>query len=215
MKNKRKAMLTTDNEVNANINPEQAEIQTVRYWDGNLEGHEKWTLEDIIRIHKTARKGLFPYSFGVTWPLGEIIFNKLLEAANDPKVPFETIEETVLLVLNTQMDIRNNALCSFRSRNGSTVQKVCDFFKAFVKHGEKDARYYDLIYTMLTHRLRENGSFSLGFQMNYGKGFNTEVLAKLPKAMQDRLQDETFYHDERDSDRRTCYHLLTGASIGM
>ena len=41
-------------------------------------------------------------------------------------------------------------------------QAVCDFFKEFVKRGSDDARYYELIYTMLTHRL--NGNFPLGFQ---------------------------------------------------
>ncbi len=193
----------------------QAEIRTVQYWDGNLEGHENWTLEDIIRIHKTARKGLCPYDILTAWNLGEIIFNKLLEAANDPKVSFELMEKTVRVALNTRMDILDNALTSFRSRNSTTPQKVCDFFKAFVKHGEKDARYYDLIYIMFTHQYRENGSFPLGFEMSKLAGFTSEVLAKLPPTLQDKLQGESFYHDERDSDRRTCYHLLTGQSIGM
>ena len=87
-------------------------------------------------------------------------------------------------------------------------QAVCDFFKEFVKRGSDDARYYELIYTMLTHRL--NGNFPLGFAMSEHNGFNGDVLAKLPLEMQKQLESYTFHIDDEDMDRRLCYSLLTG-----
>ena len=56
---------------------------------------------------------------------------------------------------------------------------MCDFFKEFVKRGIDDGRYYELIYTMLTHRLHRDG-FPLGFALSEQDGFNDKVLAKLP-----------------------------------
>ena len=90
---------------------------------------------------------------------------------------------------------------------------MCDFFKEFVKRGIDDARYYELIYMMLTHRL--NGSFPLGFAMSKYNGFNDKVLAKLPSEMQKQLESYTFHKDDEDMDRRLCYSLLTGESVAM
>ena len=90
---------------------------------------------------------------------------------------------------------------------------VCDFFKEFVKRGIDDASYYNLIYTMLTHPL--NGGFPLGFAMSKYNGFNDKVLAKLPSEMQKELKSYTFDKDDKDTDRRICYSLLTGESVAM
>ena len=49
-------------------------------------------------------------------------------------------------------------------------QAMYDFFKELVKHGIEDARYYELIYIMLTYRFNDN--FSLGFTMSRYNGFN-------------------------------------------
>ena len=92
-------------------------------------------------------------------------------------------------------------------------QAVCDFFKEFVKRGIDDARYYELIYTMLTHQL--NGNFPLGFAMSEQDGFNDKVLAKLPSKIQKQLKSYTFYEDDKDMDRRLCFSLLTGESVAM
>ena len=99
---------------------------------------------------------------------------------------------------------------------GIKIGKVCNFFKAFVKHGEDDSRYYGLVYKMLTHQSRKNKTFPLGFQMAECEGFD-EVLNKLPQKMQTQLWQESFYYDddEWDSDGRTCYSLLEGRSVGM
>ena len=90
---------------------------------------------------------------------------------------------------------------------------MCDFFKEFVKRGIDDARYYKLIYTMLTHRL--NGNFPLGFAMSEHNGFNGQVLAKLPLEIQKQLESYTFHKDDEDMVRRICYSLLTGESVAM
>ena len=76
-----------------------------------------------------------------------------------------------------------------------------------------DARYYELIYTMLTHRLNDN--FPLGFAMSEQDGFNDKVLAKLPSKIQKQLKSYTLYVDDEDTDRRLFYSLLTGESVGM
>ena len=93
-------------------------------------------------------------------------------------------------------------------------QAVCDFFKEFVKRGIDDARYYELIYTMLTHRLHDDG-FPLGFAMSEQDGFNDKVLAKLPSKIQKQLKSYTFYKDDKNMDRRLYYSLLTGESVAM
>ena len=171
-----------------------------------FDGWENWSLQDIVRILKDMKS----YGWGAV-VMGNIVFRKLLEAAADPNVPFEVIEETVHTVLETPVFCKQESvLAGFK---GFGRQAVCDFFKEFVKRGMDDARYYELIYTMLTHRL--NGNFPLGFAMSEQDGFNDKVLAKLPSKIQKQLKSYTFYIDDEDTDRRLCYSLLTGESVGM
>ena len=171
-----------------------------------FEGWENWSLQDIVRILKDMKS----YGWGAV-VMGNIVFRKLLEAAADPNVPFEVIEETVHTVLETPVFCKERSVLS--GFKGFGRQAVCDFFKEFVKRGMGDARYYELIYKMLTHRL--NGSFPLGFAMSEQDGFNDKVLAKLPSKIQKQLKSYTLYIDDEDTDRRLCYSLLTGESVGM
>jgi len=171
-----------------------------------FEGWENWSLQDIVRILKDMKS----YGWGAV-VMGNIVFRKLLEAAADPNVPFEVIEETVHTVLETPVFCKERSVLS--GFKGFGRQAVCDFFKEFVKRGMGDARYYELIYKMLTHRL--NGSFPLGFAMSEQDGFNDKVLAKLPSKIQKQLKSYTFHKDDKNTDRRLCYSLLTGESVGM
>ena len=171
-----------------------------------FEGWENWSLQDIVRILKDMKS----YGWGAV-VMGNIVFRKLLEAAADPNVPFEVIEETVHTVLETPVFCKERSVLS--GFKGFGRQAVCDFFKEFVKRGMGDVRYYELIYKMLTHRL--NGSFPLGFAMSEQDGFNDKVLAKLPSKIQKQLKSYTLYIDDEDTDRRLCYSLLTGESVGM
>ena len=171
-----------------------------------FEGWENWSLQDIVRILKDMKS----YGWGAV-VMGNIVFRKLLEAAADPNVPFEVIEETVHTVLETPVFCKERSVLS--GFKGFGRQAVCDFFKEFVKRGMGDARYYELIYKMLTHRL--NGSFPLGFAMSEQDGFNDKVLAKLPSKIQKQLKSYTFHKDHKNTDRRLCYSLLTGESVGM
>ena len=143
--------------------------------------------------------------------MGNIVLLKLLEAAADPNVPFEVIEETIHTALEAPVYFGKydvlNSLSVFDRR------AVCDFFKEFVKRGIDDVRYYELIYTMLTYRL--NDGFPLGFEMGKKDEFNDEILAKLPSEMQKQLKSYTFYEDDEDMDRRLCYSLLTGEFVPM
>ena len=171
-----------------------------------FDGWENWSLQDIVRILKDMKS----YGWGAV-VMGNIVFRKLLEAAADPNVPFEVIEETVHTVLETPVFCKQESvLAGFK---GFGRQAVCDFFFFFVKRGMDDARYYELIYTMLTHRL--NGNFPLGFAMSEQDGFNDKVLAKLPSKIQKQLKSYTFHEDNEDTDRRLCYSLLTGESVAM
>ena len=143
--------------------------------------------------------------------MGNIVFRKLLEAAADPNVPFEVIEEIVHTALEAPALMNKfSVLYGFYTFN---TQGVCDFFKEFVKRGIDDARYYDLIYTMLIHRI--GGGFPLGFAMRQQNGFDDGVLAKLPLEMQEQLKSESFARDDEDTGRRICYSILTGESVAM
>ena len=140
--------------------------------------------------------------------MGNIVFRKLLEEVADSNVPFEVIEETVHTALEAPAYMRRgNVLSGFKVFG---TQAVCDFF---IKRGIDDARYYELIYTMLTYRFNDN--FPLGFAMCRYNGFNDEVLAKLPLEMQKQLKSYTFHKDNENTDRRLCYTLLTGESVAM
>ena len=90
------------------------------------------------------------------------------------------IEETIHKALETYMR-KGSVLSGFKAFR---TQTVCDFFKEFVKCGIDDARYYELIYTMLTYRLNDN--FPKGFAMSQYNGF--EVLTKLPSEMQKQFK---------------------------
>ena len=91
--------------------------------------------------------------------MGNIVFRKLLEAAADPNVPLEVIEETVHTALETRVFMKEfDVLNAFQTFDKKVV---CNFFKEFVKSGIDDARYYELIYTMLTYQIHDN--FPAGF----------------------------------------------------
>ena len=200
--------------VNANVNPVNADVIKVDLVDKSVEPElvkdwRNWTLQDIVRILKDMAKPEKYY--GVTAvEVGNIVLRKLLEAAA-ANAPFELIEETIHTALETPAYMRRgNVLSGFKVFG---KQAVCDFFKEFVKRGIDDARYYELIYTLLTYRFNDN--FPLGFAMSRFNGFNEEVLAKMPSGMQKQLKSYTFQEDDEDMDRRLCYSLLTGESVAM
>ena len=93
-------------------------------------------------------------------------------------------------------------------------EKRCAIFLKNLLCGIDDECYYELIYAMLTHRLN-NDDFPLGFGMSEQDGFNDKVLAKLPLEIQKQLKSYTFYQDDKHTDRRLCYSLLTGKSAAM
>jgi len=205
-------MSQTNANVDANSTPPAYVIEVERVDDAEeLNGWEKWSLEDVIRVLKDMTKEWY----GVrAVDMGSILLYKLLEAAADPNVPFELIEETAHAGLKLPVYMQRQGAFHALAVVFSKRRVVCDFFKKFVKHGIEDARYYDLIYTMLTYRL-PIGSHPLGFQMSLEDGFNDEVLAKLPPKMQEKLKGASFYEDDDESGRRTVYSLLTGESIAM
>ena len=175
-----------------------------------FKGWRNWSLQDIVRILKDmAKPGEAHWLASIV--MGNIVLRKLLEAAADPNVPFEEIEETLHTALEAPVYAGTyDVLNGFSAFNR---QAVWDFFKEFVKREIDDARYYHLIYAMLTYRL--NGGFPLGFEMGKKDEFNDKVLAKIPLEMQKQLKSYTFDDDDEDMDRRLCYSLLTGESVAM
>ena len=129
-------MSSTSANVNANVNPVNADVVKVTTieelsecdFPEMFEGWENWSLQDIVRILKDMRS----YGWGAV-VMGNIVFRKLLEAAADPNVPFEVIEETVHTVLETPVFCKERSVLSGFKHFGR--QAVCDFFKEFVKRG--------------------------------------------------------------------------------
>ena len=210
-------MSSTNANVNSNVNPVNADVIQVKLRDDGydstseiVKGWRNWTLQDIIRILKDMAKPE-EYHGKIGDVMGNIVFSKFLEAATDLSVPFEVIEETVHTALEAPAYMRKGSVLSGFKEFGK--QAVCDFFKEFVKRCIDDARYYELLYTMMTYRLNDN--FPLGFAMSQYNVFNEEVLAKLPLEMQKQLKNNTFHKDDMDMDLRLCYSLLTGESVAM
>ena len=173
-----------------------------------LNGWKEWSLEDIIhRLNSTK----WSVCLGASGPFGEIVFLKLLEAANNPNIPFELIEKVVHITLRTRVDdiVSDNVFGMAGLFEGK--QLICDFFKEFIKHGKNDDRYYNLIYEMLTYQTVEDTSLPLGYQIRKCTGWEGEVFAKLPAEIQEQLSGESFYANKGD----TCYSLLSDASLGM
>ena len=56
-------------------------------------------------------------------------------------------------------------------------------------------------------------TFPLGVGMLLVPGFANEVLEKLPKAIQKKIKEESFYHNKEDSDQSTYCELLNGQHI--
>ena len=211
-------MSQTSANVDANVNPGYVEIHIEKCKDddvGLLDGWEHWSLEDIIRTIESMKKakaerGKYGGYGEVSLYLGEITLNKLLKAANDPNVSFDLIEKTVNLVLYTNLTVADGNIIEFVGFLGGW-ELICNFLKVFVKHGESDARYYNLIYMILTHQSRKNDSFPIGHAVRTCEGFEDAVLAKLPLEMRKQLEGESFYAEDGD----VSYSLLTDAAVNM
>ena len=164
-------------------------------------------MKNIIPIFNSAD---WRFLLAASGYFGEIVFLKLLEAANNPNIPFKLIEEVARTILHKSMNYTgSNVFESTGFQYGNQV--ICDFFKEFVKYGEIDARYYNLIYEMLTYQTTRNKSFPLGYRARRGTGWNEEVFAKLPSEMKKQLSKESFYTDGGN----TCHALLSDASFGV
>ena len=149
-------------EINSNANPPVAAIDV--HIDKEhftprakklLNGWGDWSLEDIVRIISSTKWQSYLSEAGY---IGKIIFLKLLEVENNPNIPFEQIEAVVHTALYTNVGFFDNHIFHV---TGSTqgLEVICNFFKEFVKNGEKDARYYKLIDEMLTYQTVRNESW--------------------------------------------------------
>lgn len=203
----------TSEEVNANTNPPVSidvniNKKYITPWEEDLlNGWGNWSLEDIVHILRSTRWSLYLNAAGYIW---KIIFLKLLEAANNRNIPFEQIEEVVHTALHTNMGCLKNHIFHVTGFLQG-YEAVCNFFKEFVKNGEKDAHYYNLIDEMLTYQTFRYDSFPLGYGVRSCSGWKEDVFDKLPSEMQAKLNGESFYTDGGDM----CRALLSDASISM
>ena len=115
-------MSQTSANVNANVHPVYADVIQVEFSQDSddpemVRNWRDWSLKDIIKILKDMVKP--GKCYGTTADeVGNIVFRKLLEAAADPNVPFEMIEETVHTALKTPACLKKyNVLCSFKAFN--------------------------------------------------------------------------------------------------
>ena len=210
-------MSQTSAEINADINPGYEEVRIEKCLDAELlDGWEKWSLKDVIRTINIMKGKISNKKSGYGMVLkffGQIILNKILEAAGNPTTPFNLIKETVSVVLESEVSVGEKSVLDFyKGFEENSRQHLCNFFGALVKYGEKDVRYYDLIYTMLTFQRPFRESFPLGFCMQCPE-FAEQVLAKLPPKMREKLERETT--DVSTDGDITTYNLLEGYSLWM
>ena len=113
-----------------------------------------------------------------------------MEAAGNPNTPFNLIEETVSVVLESEVSLWEQVILDFyKGFKENSRQYLCNFFSSLVKYWEKDVRYYVLIHTMFTFQRRHKEYFPLGFCVTSPE-FNEQVLAKLPPKMWEKLEKE-------------------------
>ena len=177
-----------------------------------LDGWELWSLEDIIHVVELMKEGKRNGECYLLLAsnLGQITFNKLLKAADDPNIPFELIEKTVNLMVHenvTDIDLNIFEFTGFMM----PWQLICDFLKEFIRHGKQDSRYYDLVFTILTHQSKKNVSFPIGHSVKDCEGFKDGVLSEFPPEMQKQLKGFSFYA----KDGNVCYSLLTDGAFNM
>ena len=72
-------------------------------------------------------------------------------------IPFEQIEAVVHTALHKSVGFFDNHIFHVTDSTQG-LEVICNFFKEFVKNGEKDARYYKLIDEMLTYQTVRNES---------------------------------------------------------
>lgn len=136
-------MSQTSAEIKANAIPECAEVRFEKCLNAELlYGWEKWSLKYIVRTIKVMKEKVSCEKSGFGMILkffGQIILNKILEAASNPSSCFNSIKETVCVVLESEISIGGQGVLDFyRGFGKNSRQHLCNFFSALVKYGEKD-----------------------------------------------------------------------------
>ena len=132
-----------------------------------LNGWEHWSLEYVNRTYDALKEP----GYGVASVyVGQFVFNVLLKAANDLKIPFNMIEEIVYKTLSARVGCFGQNPFEDFVVTSEEREAGCNFFKALVKHREEDSRYFGLIYKILTHQSGQNKTYPVGFQMARCKG---------------------------------------------
>ena len=119
--------------LNAKVNPVYADVIQVKLEllgksdDSEMfKGWRNWSLQDIVRILKDMAKPGEVYGLAAV-VMGNVVLRKLLEAAADPNVPFEVIEETVHTALEAPVFCKKRSVLTGFKTFGR--KEVCDFLK--------------------------------------------------------------------------------------
>ena len=105
-------MMSSKNEdVNTKVNPDVIQVNRFDLLDTEhnpemWKGWRNWSLQDIVRILKDMAKPGEGHGLAAV-VIGNIVLRKLLEAAADPNVPFEVIEENVRRLLRHRCSLKS------------------------------------------------------------------------------------------------------------
>ena len=113
--------------MNANTNP-SAHLMQVHIYEDTLDvinGWENWSLKDVIEVLKNMSKTEYSLTGA---EVGNIVFYKLLETAEDPNIPFEVIKKTVHMALNSPSVWDVTMFYMLFMRSDSKTNKSCAIF---------------------------------------------------------------------------------------
>ena len=125
-------MSQTSAKINADINPGYAELRIEKCLDAELlDGWEKWSLKDVIRTINIMKGKISNKKSGYGMVLkffGQIILNKILDAADNPTTPFNLIKKTVSVVLESEVSVGEKRILDFyKGFEENSRQHLCIF----------------------------------------------------------------------------------------
>ena len=208
-----------------NVNPKAAEVQHVVYKTFDDREVAKWTPEDLIKTLETVGEwddegGYYWFPQAKLYDLFSILFDKVLTWGREAVITYDQISKIIQLASDRPVGTTGGLVREVAALDWE--QKVVDFLGEFVVLGEKDARYYDLVEHMLTVQAMGNAKSPLAADLSmsprFRDSFKAKVLDKLPKNMQERLAEATYYYDDENDDgevRTYCFSLLSGSVVSV
>lgn len=199
-------MLSADVDVNANVNPPQAEVRKIDYTHFNINDFK--TPRDVCDYMKSE------YALACGKDKSRDLLHFILTniVSFEQNYKFEEIEEMFKLLANTQSIVGSSPLemcVNVFWADDAMREKVIDLLEMLIGFGKKDARYFGLVEYLLTHQRVANQSIPMACTLTDSGKFEPCIMKKLPEDMQKSLRKGTFYVENHDTGRMFCYSLLT------